>query len=50
MSGIACPLAVAAIFGGLIGSRLGSRHLPARAIHVALSTVLMVAGLKLLFG
>ncbi len=50
VSGTAWPLAVAAILGGLIGSRLGSRHLPARAIHIALSAVLTVAGLKLLFG
>ena len=42
------PTVLAAIFGGLIGSRLGSRHLPARAIYISLAAVLTIAGLKLL--
>ena len=50
MPGTTWPLAVAAIFGGLIGSRLGSRHLPARAICISLAAVLTIAGLKLLFA
>src|SRR6266478_1587876 len=42
-------LAAAAIVGGLIGSRLGSRHFPVRVISVFLSTVLLIAGTKLIF-
>src|SRR5207244_373387 len=42
-------LAAAAIVGGLIGSNLGSRHFPARIISLMLATVLMVAGMKLIF-
>jgi uncharacterized protein len=45
----AWPLAVAAVIGGLTGSTLGSRYLPARAIHLSLATVLTIAGLKLIF-
>lgn len=42
-------LAVAAVTGGIVGSRLGSTRLPIRAIHVFLAMVLVIAGLKLLF-
>src|SRR5437870_4515029 len=42
-------LAAAAIIGGLIGSNLGSRHFPARIISLLLATVLMIAGMKLIF-
>src|SRR5213592_4792387 len=42
-------LAAAAIIGGLIGSNLGSRHFPARIISLMLATVLMIAGMKLIF-
>src|SRR5947199_1058393 len=42
-------LAAAAIVGGLIGSNLGSRHFPARIISLMLATVLMIAGMKLIF-
>src|SRR5712671_429887 len=42
-------LAAAAIIGGLIGSNLGSRHFPARTISLLLATVLMIAGIKLIF-
>ena len=42
-------LAVAAVAGGTIGAHLGSRHLPVRAIHLLLATVLIIAGVKLVF-
>jgi len=42
-------LAVAAIIGGTIGSRLGSRHFPVRTISILLAIVLTIAGAKLLF-
>src|SRR5882724_11304902 len=42
-------LAAAAIIGGLIGSNLGSRHFPARIISLLLATVLIIAGMKLIF-
>jgi len=42
-------LAAAAIVGGIIGSRLGSRHFPVRTISLLLATVLMIAGMKLIF-
>jgi uncharacterized membrane protein YfcA len=42
-------LAAAAIVGGVIGSRLGSRHFPVRTISLLLATVLMIAGIKLIF-
>jgi uncharacterized membrane protein YfcA len=41
-------LAAAAIIGGAIGSRLGSRHFPARTISVLLAIVLTIAGAKLI--
>ena len=42
-------LAAAVIIGGLIGSNLGSRHFPARIISLLLATVLIIAGMKLIF-
>lgn len=46
----AWPLAVVVAAGGFLGSRLGSRHLPGRAICVLLAVVLVIAGAKLVFG
>ena len=46
----AWPLAVVVAVGGFIGSRLGSRHLPARGIAMLLAVVLVIAGTKLVFG
>jgi uncharacterized membrane protein YfcA len=46
---LALWLAAAAITGGAIGSYLGSRRFPVRAICVLLATVLVIAGVKLLF-
>jgi len=46
----AWPLAVVVAIGGLIGARLGSRHLPARGIAMLLALVLVIAGTKLVFG
>jgi uncharacterized membrane protein YfcA len=43
----AWPLAVVVAVGGFTGSRLGSRHLPARGIAVLLAVVLVIAGAKL---
>jgi uncharacterized protein len=42
-------LAAAAIVGGTLGSHLGSRHFPVRAISLLLATVLVIAGAKLIF-
>jgi len=42
-------LAAAAIFGGIIGSHLGSRHFAVRVISLCLATVLLIAGTKLIF-
>jgi uncharacterized membrane protein YfcA len=42
-------LAPAAVVAGTVGSRLGSRHLPVRAISFLLGTVLVIAGFKLIF-
>jgi uncharacterized membrane protein YfcA len=42
-------LAPAAVISGAIGSHLGSRRLPVRAISLLLATVLTIAGLKLIF-
>ena len=42
-------LAAAAIIGGIIGSRLGSRHFAVRLISLCLATVLVIAGIKLIF-
>ena len=38
------------LVGGLVGSTLGSRVLPGKAIRVLLAIVLVMAGLKLLAG
>jgi uncharacterized membrane protein YfcA len=46
----AWPLAIVVAVGGFIGSRLGSRHLPARGIAMLLAVVLVIAGTKLVFG
>lgn len=45
----AWPLALVVAAGGFLGSRLGSRHLPARGICVLLAAVLVIAGAKLVF-
>jgi uncharacterized membrane protein YfcA len=50
LPGFAWPLAAVVAVGGFIGSRLGSRHLPPRAISALLAAVLVVAGTKLAFG
>ncbi len=42
-------LAAAAILGGTIGSYLGSRRFPIRAISLLLAIVLVIAGAKLIF-
>src|SRR6266699_454480 len=42
-------LAAAAIVGGTIGSHLGSRRFAVRVISLCLATVLLIAGIKLLF-
>lgn len=47
---IAWPLAAVVAIGGFIGSRLGSRRLPVRAITMLLAVVLVIAGTKLVFG
>jgi uncharacterized membrane protein YfcA len=46
----AWPLALVVAAGGFLGSRLGSRHLPARGICVLLAAVLVIAGAKLVSG
>ncbi len=46
----AWPLAGVVAIGGLLGSRLGSRHLPVRGISLLLAAVLAIAGAKLIFG
>jgi hypothetical protein len=42
-------LAAAAIIGGAVGSHLGSRHFAVRIISLFLATVLLIAGMKLIF-
>jgi uncharacterized membrane protein YfcA len=42
-------LAAAAIIGGIMGSYLRSRHLAVRVISLFLATVLLIAGVKLIF-
>ena len=42
-------LAAAAIIGGIIGSYLGSRRFAVRVISLCLATVLVIAGIKLIF-
>jgi uncharacterized membrane protein YfcA len=46
---LAMILAAAAVTGGAIGSYLGSRRFPVRAISILLATVLVIAGAKLIF-
>jgi uncharacterized membrane protein YfcA len=43
------PLALAAMVGGTLGSYLGSRRIPPRALQVLLAVVLVIAGTKLIF-
>ncbi len=45
---LAYSLAIAAVLGGAIGSYLGSRRFPVRAIAILLATVLVIAGAKLI--
>lgn len=47
---IALPLAVAAVAGGGAGAYLGSHRMAPSAIKRLLATVLVIAGLKLVFG
>lgn len=42
-------LAVGAVVAGAVGSHLGSRQFPVRTISLLLATVLVIAGLKLIF-
>ena len=42
-------LAAAAIMGGIIGSHLGSRRFAVRVLSLCLATVLVIAGIKLIF-
>jgi len=42
-------LAAAAIIGGIAGSHLGSRRFAVRVISFLLASVLLIAGMKLLF-
>jgi uncharacterized membrane protein YfcA len=42
-------LAGAAVGGGIVGSYLGSRRFPVRAISILLASVLVIAGAKLIF-
>jgi len=46
---VAGVFAIAAIAGGLVGSYFGSRRFPIRTIQLLLATVLIIAGLKLIF-
>jgi uncharacterized membrane protein YfcA len=46
---LALTLSAGAIIGGSVGSYLGSRRFPIRAIAILLATVLVVAGCKLIF-
>ena len=50
LPGLALPLAGAVAIGGLLGSSLGSRHLPQRVIERLLALVLVIGGVKLMFG
>lgn len=43
------PLALAAMVGGTLGSYLGSRRIPPRALQALLAVVLVIAGTKLIF-
>jgi hypothetical protein len=46
---VALGLPVAAVVGGVLGARMGSRRLPVRSASLLLSAVLVIAGLKLIF-
>ena len=46
---VAWLLAIGAVTAGAAGSQLGSRRFPVRTISLLLATVLVVAGLKLIF-
>ena len=46
---LAFILAAAAIIGGIIGSHLGSRRFAVHIISLCLATVLLIAGIKLIF-
>ncbi len=43
------PLALAAMVGGTLGSYMGSRRIPPRALQALLAVVLVIAGTKLIF-
>lgn len=47
---LAFMLAAAALIGGALGSRLGSRRFPVRTIQLLLAVVLTIAGVKLVWG
>jgi uncharacterized protein len=49
ISSLGLILAAAAIIGGIVGSHLGSRRFAVRMISLLLATVLLIAGMKLLF-
>ena len=42
-------LAAATMIGGILGSHFGSRRFPVRTISILLATVLLIAGIKLIF-
>jgi uncharacterized membrane protein YfcA len=44
------PTVMAAFSGGWLGSWLGSRYFPVRALKLTLTVVLFIAGLKLMIG
>ncbi len=46
---LSLTLAAAAIIGGIIGSHFGSRRFAVRVISLCLATVLLIAGIKLIF-
>jgi len=48
-SSLGLVLAAAAIIGGIAGSHLGSRRFAVRVISFLLASVLLIAGMKLLF-
>ncbi len=47
--GLAWILAPAAVAAGALGSYFGSRRFPIRIISILLATVLVIAGVKLIF-
>lgn len=50
MSSLTWILAGAAVVGGAVGSYFGSRRFVPRTIQILLAVVLVIAGLKLVFG